>query len=128
MLFRRGLGVRNELDLDAHLEGILLAGISSDYDFQWRRDYDLGPGAGARLGGSLVRDGREWFRFDSRFVWVHSLHGSDADHLATLLRLRAAIPLRGALGLGGDLDLTTRHSNYEKFSAVTRRTPQFART
>ena len=124
LLYRRQLGARNELSLGAHLEGILLAGISADHGFVWRRDYDLGPGAGARLGGSFVRDGREWLRLDGRFLWIHSIHGSEADHLATLVRVSGAVPLSGSLGLGADVDFSTRHSNYKEFTPVTQRTPQ----
>ena len=112
------------LPLGAHLEGIMLAGISSDYGFEWRRNYDLGPGAGARLGAAFVRDGREWLRLDGRWLWLHSIHGSDADHVASFVRLGGAIPLLGALGLGGDLAVATRHSRYAAFPAVSQRVPQ----
>jgi hypothetical protein len=124
LLYRRQLGARNELSLGAHLEGILLAGISADHGFAWRRDYDLGPGAGARLGGSFVRDGREWLRLDGRFLWIHSIHGSEADHLATFMRASGAVPLSGSLGLGAAVDLTSRHSRYKDFTPVTQRTPE----
>jgi hypothetical protein len=124
VLYRRELGVRNQIHLQAHLEGILLAGISSDHGFYWRRDYDLGPGAGARLGGSFVRDGRDWLRLDTRLFWVHSLHGSQGDHFATVVRVGAAVPLKGSLGMGGDVALTTRHSSYNDFSSVSQRSPQ----
>ena len=124
LLYQGHLGPRHRLDLNAHAEALLLGGISSDHDYYWRRDFDLGPGAGARLGASLVRDGRERLRVDGRLLWIHSIHGSRADHLASFLRVGAAVPMAGALGVGGDFALVTRHSIYDGFPSVTRRVPQ----
>jgi hypothetical protein len=124
LLYRRGLGARTELNLNAHAEGVLLGGITSEHGNYWRRDYDLGPGAGIRLGAGLVREGREWLRVDGRLLWLHSLHGSRGDHLATFIRAGASLPLIGPLGVGGDVALTTRHSRFPDFPAVTRRVPQ----
>lgn len=123
LLYQRRLGGRNQVNLSAHAEGLLLGGISSDQGHEWRRDYDLGPGAGARLGASFVRDGREWFRADGRIRWLHSIHGSEGDHLATFVRLGASVPLRGSLGVGGDVSVTGRHSSYNGFPSVTQRVP-----
>jgi hypothetical protein len=124
VLYQRRLGERNRIELGAHLEGVLLGAISSDYGFEWRRDYDLGPGAGARLDAAFVHDGREWLRLESRVVWLHSVHGSDGEHVATLLRAAAALPLVGPLGAGGDVALATRHSSYPDFASVDRRVPE----
>ncbi|MFL5491333.1 MAG: DUF3943 domain-containing protein, partial [Gemmatimonadales bacterium] len=41
LLYQRRLGLRNRLELGAHLEGVLFGGVSSDYGFEWHRDYDL---------------------------------------------------------------------------------------
>ncbi|HET6836646.1 MAG TPA: DUF3943 domain-containing protein [Gemmatimonadales bacterium] len=125
LLYQRSLGEHNRLNLSAHAEGLLLGGISSDHGSYWRRDYDLGPGAGARLAASLSRDEREWLRLDGRLLWLHSIHGSDANHLTSFIRIGAALPVSRAVGAGGDLSLTTRHSQYRDYAAVNRRVPQF---
>ena len=124
LLHQRRLGERNRLELEAHLEGVLLGAISSDHGFEWRRSYDLGPGIGVRLGGRFSRDGRDWVRLEGRTLWLHSLHGSEGDHVATQVRLAATLPVSGALGLGGDLAVTTRHSSYPDFPAVRQRVPE----
>ena len=124
LLYRRQLGLRHQLYLNAHAEGLILGGISSDHDYYVRRDFDLGPGAGARLGASLARDGREWLRVDGRVLWLHSIHGSRANHLTSFVRVGATVPLVGGMGLGGDAALTTRHSMYQDFPSVTKRVPQ----
>ena len=124
VLFQRRLGERNRLTFGAHLEGIILGGISSDHGFEWRRNYDLGPGAGARGSASFVRNRREWLRIEGRALWLHSIHGSDADHTATFVQVGATVPLRGAVGAGGNLALATRHSSYTGFPSVSQRVPQ----
>jgi hypothetical protein len=124
LLYQRSFDGRNRLNLSAHLEGVLLGGISSDQGHYWRRDFDLGPGVGARLGAAFIRDQHEWLRLEGRLLWLHSLHGSDANHLASFIRLGAAIPVAGGLGVGGDLAITTRHSRYREFAPVTKRTSQ----
>ncbi|HEX2610493.1 MAG TPA: DUF3943 domain-containing protein [Gemmatimonadales bacterium] len=124
VLYHHELGGRSSIDLGVHLEGILLGEISSDHGFEWRRDYDLGPGAGGRLNLSFARDGRDWVRLDGRLVWLHSLHGSDADHIASFVRLAGIVPMRGALGIGGDVGLITRHSMYQDFTPVVQHVPE----
>jgi hypothetical protein len=124
MLYRQRLGQRNRIELGAHAEGILLGAITSDQGFEWRRLYDLGPGAGARVTAAFARDGRDWLRLESRLVWIHSVHGSAGDHLAMLHRAAAALPLIGPLGLGGDVLIATRRSSYPGSSTVNQRVPE----
>jgi hypothetical protein len=124
VLYQHQLGERSKVNLGVHLEGVLLGEISSDHDFEWHRYYDLGPGAGGRVGATFLRDGREWLRFDGKLVWLHSIHGSDADHIASFVRVRAAVPLRGPLGVGASLNFITRRSTYRDFPAVSQRLQQ----
>jgi hypothetical protein len=112
------------LKLGIEVEGLLLGEISSDHAFYWRRDYDLGPGAGMRVSTSIARGGRDLLTLEGRVVWLHSVHGSDADHVASVVRAAASVPLRGPLGLGGDLAVTARRSMYSAFPVVTQRVPQ----
>jgi hypothetical protein len=124
VLYRRRLARATQLHLSAHAEGLLLGTITSEHGNYWRRDYDLGPGAGIRVGAGLVRDGIEWLRLDGRLLWLHSIHGSGANHLATFIRAGASLPLIRPLGVGADVALTTRHSRFPDLPAVTRRVPQ----
>jgi Domain of unknown function (DUF3943) len=124
LMYQRALGGSSRLNLSTHAEGILLGGISSDQAFYWRRDYDLGPGVGTRIGAAWVRDGREWLRFDGRLWWLHSVHGSEGNHLASSLRVAASLPLVSGVGAGGDMTVTTRRSVYPDGPAVTRRVQQ----
>jgi hypothetical protein len=125
LLYRHGLNSGTQLRLGFHAEGLLLGTITSEHGNYWRRDYDLGPGAGARLGAALVRNGHEWLRADGRLLWLHSIYGSGGDHVATFLRAGAAVPVLGSLALATDVSVTTRRSTFEDAPAISRRVPTF---
>ncbi|HWN17290.1 MAG TPA: DUF3943 domain-containing protein [Gemmatimonadales bacterium] len=124
LLFRRKAGARTDVDLGLHLEAVPLAAVSSEHQGVRRRDYDLGPGFGGRFMGSVRRDRRDLLRLDARTVWVHSLHGADADHLTATARFSAAIPVMRMVSVGGDVGLTVRRSSYRAEPRVTKRIPQ----
>jgi hypothetical protein len=124
LLYQHTLNQRHRVSLGAHAEGLLLGSISSDQGYYWRRDYDLGPGAGARLTAAFSRDGRDCLQLEGRLLWLHSVHGSDANHLMSFIRAGAALPIVGTLGVGGEVTLTNRHSRYRDFPAVSKRVPE----
>jgi hypothetical protein len=112
LLYRHQLGIRNRVDLGIYGDAVLLGGISSDHNQFWRRDYDLGVGPAGRFNATFTRDGWDYLHLDSRLEWLHSVHGSDGDHVTTFVRVAAAIPVRAGFGLGGDLAVAARHSHY----------------
>jgi hypothetical protein len=124
LLYQHAFNPRHRVKLSAQAEGLLLGSISSDHGSYWRRDYDLGPGAGARLAAAFSRDNRDWFRFEGRLLWMYSVHGSAASHLMSFLRAGAALPIVGTLGVGGEVTLTNRLSRYRDFPAVRMRVPE----
>ncbi|HEY3013086.1 MAG TPA: DUF3943 domain-containing protein [Gemmatimonadales bacterium] len=124
LLYQRSVGARAQVRFGAYLEAVLLGAVSSDYGHVWRRDYDYGPGAGARFLASLRYDGRDLLRFDGRLTWVHSVYGAEADHTDTYARLGTAIRLGRMIGLGGDVGVMIRHSWYRDQPSVTRRVPE----
>jgi uncharacterized protein DUF3943 len=124
LLFRRTAGPRTQIDLGLHLEAVPLGAVSSEYHGFRRRDYDFGPGLGGRFTGSLRRDGRDLLRLDARTIWIHSVYGSDADHLATTARLSAVLPVMRMMSVGGDIGMTVRRSSYRDMPRVTKRIPQ----
>lgn len=124
ILYRRRLGERTELRIGTHMEALLLGAISSDHGHHWRRDYDYGPGAGARLSASLRREGRDLLRLEGRFLWLHSLYAAPANHLATHVRMGTALRLGRLVALGADVGMAIRQSSYRDLPSVTRRVPQ----
>ena len=63
-------------------------------------------------------------RLDARTVWIHSVYGARANHLATTARLSAAIPVVRMVSVGGDVGVTVRRSSYREMPAVSKRVPQ----
>lgn len=124
LLFQRRIGGAIQVRLGTHLEALLLGAVSSDHGHHFRRDYDYGPGAGARLSASLRRDGTDLLRFDGRLLWLHSVYGAQADHLATYLRIGSAVRLGRLVAIGGDIGVATRHSSYRNLPSTTIRVPQ----
>lgn len=124
LLYRRSAGARTQLHMGMHLEAVPLGAVSSDYNGFRRRDYDYGPGLGGRFTASVRRDGRDMLRLDARTVWIHSVYGARANHLATTARLSAAIPVVRMVSVGGDVGVTVRRSSYREMPAVSKRVPQ----
>ena len=124
LLYRRTGGTRTQVDLGLHLEAVPLAAISSDQHGFRRRDYDYGPGLGGRFKGTLRRNGRDLLQVDARTVWIHSVYGAEADHLATTARISAAVPVMRMMSIGGNVSLTVRRSSYRDMPSVTRRIPE----
>jgi hypothetical protein len=123
LLYRQGLDTRTQIDFGLHLEAVPLGAVASEHDRARRRDYDFGPGVGARVTGALRRNGRELIRLDGRSVWIRSVYGSDASHRMTTARLSAALPLMRMLRVGGDVSLTLRRSDYRTQPTVSARIP-----
>jgi hypothetical protein len=124
LLYRQSAGARTQIDLGLHLEAVPLGAVSSEQRSVRRRDYDYGPGVGGRFMGTLRRNGRDLLRLDARTVWIHSVYGAEADHLATTARISAAVPLMRMVSIGGDLGLMVRRSSYRETPRVTKRIPE----
>jgi Domain of unknown function (DUF3943) len=124
LFFRRKIGSRTQLRFSTNVEALILGAISSDQGQYWRRDYDYGAGAGTRFFTSLRLDGRDLLRFDGRVLWLHSLYGARADHIATYLRLGTGVRLGRFVAVGGDIGVSTRQSRYRDGLSVTERVPE----
>jgi hypothetical protein len=124
LLYRRTLGSRLHLDLGAHAETLVLGAITSDHGHYFRRDYDYGPGLGARFSGSLRRGTSDLLHFEHRTLWLHSVYGAEANHRITETRFGLALPITGLVQVGGDLGLRTRQSAYRGLPSHTRRASQ----
>jgi hypothetical protein len=118
LLYRRPTGRNSELSLGLHLEGILLGEIASEETHFRRRDYDYAPGLGVRFHAAIRRAGRDLLSLQTRGIWLRSVYGADARHLALHTRLVMAVPIRSIVALGGEAALTWRRSTYPVTVAV----------
>jgi len=113
-----------EVRTTLQVTGVLIGATKSDYSNQTARDYDYGPGFGARFNGSLIRRGSELLNLSHYEFYIHSLNGNRADHFLSLSRVAAAVPLGSNLTIGADYQLYLAHRQYADFPDVTQRTPQ----
>jgi hypothetical protein len=112
LLYRRPTGRHSELGLGLHLEAILLGEIASEEAHYRRRDYDYAPGLGARFDAAIRKAGRDLFSLQTRGIWLRSVYGADARHLALSTKLVVAVPIRSVVAIGGEAALTCRRSTY----------------
>jgi hypothetical protein len=112
LLYRRPTGRHSEFGLGLHLEAILLGEIASEEVHYRRRDYDYAPGVGARFDAAIRKAGRDLFSLQTRGMWLRSVYGADARHLALSTKLVVAVPIRSVAAIGGEAALTWRRSTY----------------
>ncbi len=99
---------------DLNALAIPLAGVKT-INFaapQTGRNYDYGPGGGARAGARLyVRDDQV---LDASYsvVWTHTVNGVSDDNTLQFFRTTAHIPIVGPLGVGAEYDWYSRKTSY----------------
>ena len=99
-------------DLDAL--AVPLAGVKT-IDFaapQTGRNYDYGPGGGARAGARLYAKDNQILDVSYGVVWTHTVNGVSNNNTLQFFRADANIPIVGALGVGGEYDWYSRKTSY----------------
>ncbi len=123
-LSRFGRGGRSEHELEFHLEGIFLGASKSDYFNLSNREYDYGPGFGARISYKLMAMERTALRVFYRGSWIHSINGTAADHFDNAIGARTDFTLRDWFRLGVDYSLYWSQRYYRDYPDVWARNPQ----
>lgn len=101
-LSRFGKGGRFENELEFYLEGILLGASKSDYFNLSNREYDYGPGAGARVSYYLIAANAAALNAFYRGSWIHSINGTDADHFDHFIGFTTDFTIHSWFSLGID--------------------------
>lgn len=119
-------GGGSPLELRTHLDGnvILLGAVESDYADFAGRDYDYGPGASIRVGAEFRYEGVPILNLQIDEHFIHSINGTQSDHLLSVNRLRFQAPIYQNYGLALDYVLYLRESSYENFDDVSARSPE----
>jgi hypothetical protein len=115
-------GTRVETELAAGV--LLLGGTSSDVVSFTGRAYDYGSGALGRAGIRLLHDDRSLFIASTQATWLYTLNGAPGEHIVTVSRLQASLPLPRGVGVGGELRLYTSDAWYDDFGHYSRRLPE----
>lgn len=122
----QGDGGEDDLALRTRLDGnvILLGATKSDYPEFTGRDYDYGPGASIKVGAEFVYHRVPIFIVQSDQHFLHTINGTNSDHVISVNRARFQLPLFGNKGIGLDYVLYLRSSDYEDYSTVSQRSPE----
>ena len=120
--FGQGKGFESELEL--YLEGIIFGASKSDYFNLSGREYDYGPGAGARLSYSLMAGDHAVLRTIYRGSWIHSINGTAADHLDHFFYVSTEFALHDWFKLGIDYLAYWSKRYYRDYDNVYARNPQ----
>jgi hypothetical protein len=104
----KGFGIRTAIFGD----GILLGAIDAPGTGLGDRNYDFGPGAGARWEVALERHGARFLRIFSQLEYIHAVSGASADHLVDFGGIEGAIPIARGLGLSASSTIFGRSSRY----------------
>ena len=130
--------------LNTNLEGIgtLMGAVNSEFAFRAElpdtsrlREYDYGPGLGAKLGVVASIGGWDAVTLSYRLQWIHTLNGSvgtgseeaEAEHIIQAVVLRLKAPIYRSYGIGGDVIGYVRNSYFSTESDalnITQRVPQ----
>jgi hypothetical protein len=124
-LYRRQVRADGRLELGLNLHAVLLGALSSEHAGVAGRSYDYGPGVGPSATASLWWGDRQVAGFEGSTVWLHSVNGADADHLATRTRMRIQFPALRFLDVGGEVTRFHRDSRFAFSRPVRQRISQF---
>jgi hypothetical protein len=84
------------------------------------RNFDYGPGGGARLEGRLYARGREVGALGYSVAWTHTTDGSSDNNTLQFFRAIARIPITGCLGAGAGYSWYSRKTTYRNFFEARR--------
>jgi hypothetical protein len=104
----KGFGIRTALFGD----GIFLGAIDAPGTGLGDRNYDFGPGVGARWEFALERRGARFFRVFGQLEYIHAVSGASADHIVDFSGVEAAIPITRGLGVSASSTIFARTSRY----------------
>ena len=107
-LGNKGFAIRTAIFGD----GIILGAIDAPGTGFGERNYDFGPGVGARWEAGLEKHGVRFLRIFSQIEYIHAVSGTSADHTVNFGGIEAAIPITRRLGLAASSTVFGRVSHY----------------
>jgi len=123
-----GLGARarvggpDGLELRASVDavGLALAAVRYEHARWGPRNYDYGPGVGAKAGLALRVADHQLLTVRYGGYRVDTMNGSDARHLTHLASAALEVPLFRPLGVGVDYEILARRTESERHGASSR--------
>ncbi|MEW5843784.1 MAG: DUF3943 domain-containing protein [Bacteroidota bacterium] len=98
------------------LSAILMGATNSQYASESGKDYNIGPGASAKIGAKVIfKNFGEIYSNYKRF-WIHTLSGAEGEEFVGLLNIGINYQLLENSYLGMDFLLYERYGDYKYFS------------
>lgn len=108
----------------AAADGIVLAGINAPGAGVGERKYDYGPGVGGTFSAGIEHGGTPYLIAQYQPAYLHTLSGSNANHLTAFASLEANLPVLSNLTLSIHSTYYDRLSKYTDGSRSHRRFPE----
>ena len=97
------------------LSVILMGATNSQYASEYGKDYNIGPGASAKIGAKVkFKKFGELYSNYKRY-WIHTLNGPDSEEFVGLLNIGLNYNLLDNTSLGLDYLLYERYGEYKYF-------------
>jgi hypothetical protein len=114
-LYARRLSETESLRGALHLRGLVLGGISSEHAVRVGRSYDYGPGLGLQLEARYLSRDWEIANTEVGIAWIHTLNGSQGQHLFISGKVQVDFPIYRSMGVGMSGMFFQRDSLYQNF-------------
>jgi len=114
------LRLRTRLDGNVNL----LGAVQSDHPQFTGRDYDYGPGLSVKLAAGFQYNNLPIFVVSTANHLVHTINGTESDHVISVNRLRVQVPVWRKYGVALDYVLYLRKSEYAIYEDVEQRSPE----
>lgn len=97
------------------VSAILMGGTNSQYSSTEGKDYNIGPGASAKIGSKLILKNSYELYANYKRYWIHTLSGASGEEFIGLLNAGFNFRLFGKNTLGAELLLYERFGDYKYF-------------
>lgn len=101
------------------LSAILMGGTNSHYASEAGKDYNIGPGASAKLGVKISYENFGEIYSNYKRYWIHTLSGAESEEFVGLLNVGINYQLFKNNFLGLDFLLYERYGDYKYFPNYT---------
>ena len=97
------------------LSAILMGGTNSQYSIEYGKDYNIGPGASAKIGAKVKFENLGELYSNYKRYWIHTLSGADSEEFVGLFNIGLSYNLFDNTSLGLDYLLYERYGEYKYF-------------
>lgn len=101
------------------LSAILMGGTNSHYASEYGKDYNIGPGASAKIGAKIALDNFGELYTNYKRYWIHTLSGAESEEFVGLFNVGLNYQVFEKTFLGLDFLLYERYGDYKYFPNYT---------